>query len=593
MTQKTRDQIPAKWKWNLKDIFASKKALDACEKDILALADTLASLQGKVEKDPIKAVETSFKLSRAMGSYLTFSRMQQDQDGANTAYKAQMAKAEALMVKARAAGAYLEPELLQLSEEKLQALKVDPKHSQYSNFFHDLIRTRPHILPTEQEELLAKSGEVFATASRVFNVLNNVDLPLPETLDESGKTSKLTHASYGEKLRSKNREVRKEAFEGMMNAFGNFKGTLSSLYISSVKNDVLHAQLRHYGSARESSLSNHEIPLSVYDSLLKEAHKAFPVLDRYLRLRKKALKVDQLHLYDLYVPITEDFKMDIPYPEACKLVKKGLAPLGEDYGKLLDKAYKDNWIDVYETKGKRSGAYSWGTYDSHPYVLLNHTDSIDGAMTLAHELGHAMHSYHSNKAQPYEKAGYSLFAAEVASTCNEILVSRALQEEHKDDKQARLFFLTDLAEGFRTTFFRQTMFAEFEHEAHKLAEQGVALTDSNLSDLYEKLNKQYYGRECVIDPEIRHEWMRIPHFYRAFYVYQYATGFSAAVYLASRILKEGEKARSQYFDFLKSGGSVPPIDALKAAGADMSQPKVVRGAMKVFEETIVEMETLL
>lgn len=593
MEQKLRKDIPARWKWNLKHIFKDKKALDDCAKQMDELIAKMASFEGKVKENPIKAVKTSFALSRLVGSYFVYSRMQQDQDGANAGYKAQMAKAEAYAVKARAAGAFLEPELLKLPEKTLRGFMSDPDLSQYSVFFHDLIRQKPHILPPEQEQILAKSGEVFATASRTFNILNNVDLPLPDTLMEDGSKRRLTHADYGNRMRSADRAVRKDAFTGMMNAFGDFSGTLSTLYISSIKNDVLQAQLRHYESAREASLSQNEIPLSVYDSLLKEAHKAFPVLDRYLRLRKKALKLKDLHLYDLYVPITDDFTMDLPYPKASKLVKKGLAPLGEEYGKLLDRAFSENWIDVYETKGKRSGAYSWGTYDSHPYVLLNHTDSINGAMTLAHELGHAMHSYYSNQAQPYEKAGYSLFAAEVASTCNEVLLNHALQEEHKDNKQARLFFLTDLAEGFRTTFFRQTMFAEFEHLAHQMGEKGEALTDLNLSNLYEQLNKQYYGRECVIDPEIRHEWMRIPHFYRAFYVYQYATGYSAAVYLANRILTEGQKAKEQYFDFLKSGGSVTPIKALQAAGADMTKASVVRGAMKVFEETVAEMEALM
>ena len=593
MQQKTRADIPAKWRWNLNHIYPNKQALVQAEHQITALMADLAAMQGKAARSPVKAVAASFDLGRLMGSYLTFSRMQLDQDGANNAYKAQMAKAEALLTKVRAAGAYLEPELLELPEEKLKKLQEDPAHPQYAVYFKDLIRRRPHILPKEQEELLAKSGEVFATASRTFNVFNNVELPLPETLDEDGGRSRLTHATYGQKLRSKNREVRREAFQGMHKAFGDFSGMVSTLFISSLKHDTLQSQLRGYPSARAASLDANEIPLSVYDGLIKEAHRAFPALDRYLRLRKKALGLKELHLYDLYVPIAAEFEMEVSYPEAQKLVKNGLKPLGADYALLLDRAYKSNWIDVYETKGKRSGAYSWGTYDSHPYVLLNHTPTLDSAMTLAHELGHALHSFHSNQAQPYELAGYSLFAAEVASTCNEVLVSRALQQKYKDNKQARLFFLTDLAEGFRTTFFRQTMFAEFEREAHKLVEAGEALTDRSLSDLYEKLNTQFYGRECVIDPEIRHEWLRIPHFYRAFYVYQYATGFSAAVYLADRILRQGGPARDRYFNFLKAGGSVTPIEALQAAGADMTKPGVIRGAMKVFEETIAEMESLM
>jgi len=593
MGQKLRKDISPRWRWDLSHMFKNKQALEDCAKQMDAGIPELAALAGKVHEDPMKAVRASFALSRLAGNYFVYSRMQQDQDGSNSAYKAQMARAEAYAVKVRAAGAFLEPELLMLPESTLKRLMEDEELSEYSVFFHKLLRQKPHILPPEQEQILAKGGEVFATASRTFNILDNVDLPLPETLMEDGSKQRLTHADYGNRMRSHNRAVRRDAFTGMMNAYGDFKGTLSTLYISSVKNDVLQADLRHYASAREASLSQNDIPLSVYDSLLKEAHKAFPILDRYMRLRKKALGLDELHLYDLYVPITDSFQLDLPYQKAAKMVKDGLKPLGSEYQGLLERAFSERWIDVYETRGKRSGAYSWGTYDSHPYVLLNHTDSINGAMTLAHELGHAMHSYYSNQTQPYEKAQYSLFAAEVASTCNEVLFNHALQEEYRDNKQAQLFFLTDLAEGFRTTFFRQTMFAEFEHLAHQMAEKGEALTDLNLSNLYEQLNRQYYGRECVINPEIRHEWMRIPHFYRAFYVYQYATGYSAAVYLASRILKDGQKATDRYFDFLKSGGSTTPIKALQAAGADMTKPQVVRGAMKVFEETVARMEALM
>ncbi|HPA60053.1 MAG TPA: oligoendopeptidase F [Clostridia bacterium] len=593
MDIRTRKDIPARYRWDLSNQFKDKQALKACERQILDLIQSLSALRGKAAEDPAKAVTTYFSLSRLTGNYITFSRMQQDLDGTNNTYKEQMAKAEDLAVRARAAGAFLSPELLSLTQDHLISLRDSPAHPQYSVFFHNLIRQRQHILPPEQEELLAQAGEVFATAARTFNMFNNVDLPLPDTLNEDGTQSRLTHAGFNLKMRSRNRAVRKAAFEGMHQTFGKFSATLSTLYISSIKKDILQSRLRRYDSARAASLYAHEIPLSVYDGLLREAHKAFPVLDRYLRLRKKALGLEELHLYDLYVPIAEGFSMDLPYPEAAKLVKRGLKPLGAEYAKLLDHAYTQRWIDVYETRGKRSGAYSWGTYDSHPYVLLNHTDTIDGAMTLAHELGHAMHSFHSNQTQPYEKAGYSLFAAEVASTCNEVLVSRALQEEHRDNPQALVFFLTDLAEGFRTTFFRQTMFAEFEHEAYKLAEAGAALTDKALDELYLKLNTLYYGRECVIDPDIRHEWLRIPHFYRAFYVYQYATGFSAAVYLADRILREGDEAREKYFSFLKSGGSIPPIEALKNAGADMTRPGVIRGAMKVFEDTVAQLEKLI
>jgi len=589
----TRAQIPARFRWNLRHIFRDAAALKKGGEEISKAAERLAALRGAAPRDPLGAVRAYFELDRLLGEYYTYSHMLRDQDAGNDAHKAQMARADALLLKAREASAFLRPELLTLPEERLRALAGDAGHPQYSVFFGDLLREKPHVLPQAQEELLAQCSEVFGTAGKTYRLLNAVDLPLPRVPGEDGRETQMTHANYGPLIRSADRKVRKAAFQGMMTAYGDFANTLSSLYIGSVKNDVLQAKLRAYPSAREAFLSPNRIPVSVYDGLLKETARALPVLDRYLALRKKALKVDELHLYDLYTPIARDFSMALPYPKAFRLVKMGLAPLGGEYGEHLERAYRERWVDVFETPGKTPGAYSTSTFGSHPYVLLNHTDNLDGAMTLAHELGHAMHSLYSDREQPFEKSDYSLFAAEVASTCNEVLLNRALTEEYRDDREAKLYFLTSLAEHFRTTFFRQTLFAEFEKESHRLEEAGEALTEKRLSDLHLALNRKYYGRECEIDPEIRYEWLRIPHFYRAFYVYQYATGFSAAVFLADRIVKGGGTALSDYFRFLKSGGSLPPIEALRLAGADMEKPGVIRGAMKVFADTVTQMEALV
>ncbi len=588
-----RAGIPARYRWDLRHIFRDAAALKAGAREITSAADRLAAMKGKAASDPLAAAEAYFRLDRLLSEYYTYSHMQKDQDAGRDAYKVQMARADALLRKAREAFAFLRPELLTLPESRLRALAQDVIHPQYSVFFEDLLREKPHVLPLPQEELLAKCSEVFGTAHKTYSVLNAVDLPLPEVLGEDGQKVRMTHANYGPLIRSADRAVRKAAFLGMMKAYGGFANTLSSLYVGAVKNDVLQARLRGYPSAREASLFPNRIPVNVYDNLVKEAARALPALDRYLALRRRALKVDALHLYDLYPPISRDFSMALPYPEAFRLVKKGLAPLGPEYGECLARAYRERWVDVYETPGKTPGAYSTSTYGSHPYVLLNHTDTLDGAMTLAHELGHAMHSLFSDREQPYEKAGYSLFAAEVASTCNEVLLNQALTREYDKNKDAKLFFLTSLAEHFRTTFFRQTLFAEFEMESHRLEEAGEVLTEKRLSDLHLSLNTKYYGRECVINPEIQHEWLRIPHFYRAFYVYQYATGFSAAVFLADRIQKGGAPALSDYFRFLKSGGSLPPIEALRLAGADMEKPGVIRGAMKVFSDLVAQMEELV
>lgn len=587
-----RQDIPVKFRWNLKAIFKNNQEIAACEQEIKSAIRTMTSYKGKVAKQPFQAVKQHFALSRLVEQFYTYAKMQLDQDGSKPAYLSLMARADSLMVQAQTSMSFLAPELLSLPDEALAALKDDPKTPEYSVYFHRLMRRKPHVLSESEEGLLSQFGEVFSASSRAFNLLNNVDLPLPEISIGKEEKIKLTHAQYGILIRSADPAVRKAAFEGMMGAYGAFSSTISTLLISSIKNDVAQAKARKFKSAREASLFPNEIPEAVYDNLLKEAEKALPVLERYLALRKKALGLDELHLYDLYCPIAKDYELQLPFPKALQLVKDGLKPLGDEYQTLLNKASEERWMDVYESKGKRSGAYSWGTYDSHPYVLLNHTDDINGTMTLAHELGHSMHSYHSRKTQPYEKSGYSLFAAEVASTLNEMLLTRYLLASNQT-REAQLFFLTSLAEDFRTTFFRQTMFADFEFQSHQMEEKGEVLTEKGLSDLYLSLNQKYYGKQCVIDPLIRHEWLRIPHFYRAYYVYQYATGFSAAVFLSDRILKVGQPAISDYFRFLKAGGSLTPIASLQLAGADMSKPKVIRSAMKVFEDTVSKLESLI
>ena len=360
-----------------------------------------------------------------------------------------------------------------------------------------------------------------------------------------------------------------------------------------MKGDLFSARVRGFETAVEASLFPDEVPLSVYDNLISVIHESLPALNEYLALRKPAMGLDEVHLYDLYASMVDDFDMPLPYPDAYKLVMDGLSPMGEDYQKILKGAYEDGWIDVYSNKAKSNGAYSWGAYGVHPYVLLNHREDIDSAMTIAHEMGHAMHSFYSNAAQPAPKASYSLFAAEVASTCNEIILMTKLMERNAGNKKALAYLCNHLLEQFRTTVFRQTMFAEFERISHKMAEDGEALTKEALSKAYLELNQKYYGLHCQVDELIQVEWMRIPHFYRAFYVYKYATGFSAAVFLANRILTEGESAVKDYRKFLSAGGSLPPIEALKLAGVDMSSPEPIRSAMEVFKQTTKRLAQLL
>ena len=588
-----RKEMDPRWMWDLNDIIDGAEAFDALYQETEKEIEAWRQCQGHVKDDPRAAIRGHYAIEHKIERMFCYARMRQDEDGSDAAAQTLLARIQSLAVRASSAGAFLQPELLSLPTETLEALKSAPDFSEYSMFMENLLRDQPHTLPAEQEKLLAQVSEIAHAPSDIYTMLSDVDRPLPEVTDENGQASKLSSTVYMRMLRSRNREARKTAYENEMNAYGAFKQTFAATYRYNVKSDVAQARIRGFGSALEASLHPDRVPVKVYDSLLESVEDALPAMNRYLALRKRQLGLDEMHLYDLYVPIVDGFDMSLSYPEAFELVKRGLAPLGAHYQELLDEAYTGHWIDVYENKGKHTGAYSWGVYGSHPYVLLNHTDDLNGAMTLAHELGHAMHSWHSDHAQPYAKAGYSLFVAEVASTCNEMLLMRSLLGAYKDDPKARAFLLNQLLESFRTTVFRQTMFAAFEREAHRMEEEGVPLTAESLGEAHYKLNQKYYGGGCVIDDCVRYEWMRIPHFYRSFYVYKYATSFSAAVYISNRILTQGQPAVEDYMRFLSAGGSVPPVEALKLAGVDMEDPATVRDALKVFADTVEQLEALL
>ena len=590
---KPRNEMDARWQWHLEHIFATEEAYDQAFAQAKRQIEETRAFQGKVAQDPKGAIMAADALDCLLDRMAAYALMHKDEDGSDPVRQARAAKLESLLVEAQSAGAFLNPELLAMPEEQLQALARDPDFAAYSEMLRLMIRKKPHTLPADQEQLLAAAGEVMGVPGDVFGMFNNVDLPLPVIQDEEGKDVQLTHGNYGPFLRSRNRAVRKAAFEGMHNTFRKFGATMTAAYAGAVKTAVFMARARHYASARQASLAPVEIPEAVYDNLLAEVEAALPTLAEYMKLRKEKLGLEDMHLYDLYVPMIENYEMKMTYPEAFELVCEGLAPLGEDYIQTLREGYAGGWIDVYENKAKRSGAYSWGCYGVHPYVLLNHTDDLGGAMTLAHELGHSMHTYYSNQSQPYAKANYSLFVAEVASTCNEVLLVRHLMKKYQQDPKAAAYLCNVLLEEFRTTVFRQAMFAAFEKEAHALYERGEALTDEALSGMYLALNQKYYGSVCTVDPCIDAEWMRIPHFYTNFYVYQYATGFSAAVAIASRILREGEQAVRDYKKFLSAGCSVPPLEALKYAGVDMEKPDAVRDALRVFADTVEDMKKLL
>lgn len=584
-----RNEIEDRYKWDLTHIYASDEAWEKDYEEVMELAGSFGELDGHVAENPKKAIKEVNNLYERILPVYEYAFLRKETDNADSTAQALKDKAMRLYVTAMTNTAFLEPELLEMSEEELEKLSADPEMADYDAMLRRLLLGKPHTLPKEQERLIAMMGEVAEAPDNIFSALSDADMKFPPVHMPDGSEQELTEGNYSTFIRSDDREVRKQAFHNIMTTYGAFGNTIAGTYGASVKKDHFMAMSHHYASAREAAMKPLEIPESVYDNLIETVHEYIPVLQDYLRLRKELLKLDELHLYDLYTPIVKGFKMDLPYDKAFDLVLEGLKPMGEDYIAKLKEARDNRWIDVYPSMGKSSGAFSSGSLaEVHPYVLLNHNDNLDSAFTIAHELGHSMHSFYSNTAQPAPKRDYSLFVAEVASTCNEAVMQRYLMETMKEP-QAQAFLLNHLLEQFRTTVFRQTMFAEFEKISHEMAAQGIPLTKESMSDAYFKLNELYYGETCYMDPEIASEWMRIPHFYRAFYVYVYATGLCAAISLSEKILREGEPAVADYRKFLSAGCSVPPIDALKLAGIDMSKPEPVRQALEVFRDTVRRM----
>jgi len=584
-----RSEIEEKYKWDLTHIFPSDEAWEKAYNEAMAEVQGLSVLDGHVAEDPRKAIVTVQTVIDRIIPIYEYAFLRKETDNTDPAAQALKDRAMRLYVTAMTCGAFLEPELLAMPEENLRALAADPAMKDYDAMLRRLLLSKPHTLPKEQERLIAMMGEVAEAPESIFSALSDADMKFPPILMPDETEQELTEGNYSTFIRSDDREVRRQAFHNIMSTYESYGNTIAGTYSASVKKDQFMAVSHNYASAREAAMKPLEIPEEVYDNLIAVVHEYLPVLQDYLRLRKDLLQLDELHLYDLYTPIVKNFRMDLPYEKAFDLVLEGLKPMGGDYISKLKEARDNRWIDVFPSAGKSSGAFSAGIVrEAHPYVLLNHNDNLDSAFTIAHELGHSMHSFYSNTNQPAPKSDYSLFVAEVASTCNEAVMQRYLMST-MTEPAARAFLLNHLLEQFRTTVFRQTMFAEFEKTSHEMAAQGIPLTKESLSEVYFKLNGQYYGETCFMDPEIASEWMRIPHFYRAFYVYVYATGLCAAISLSERILEEGEGAVADYRKFLSAGCSVPPIEALKLAGIDMSKPEPIRRAMEVFKETVRKM----
>ncbi|MWC28897.1 oligoendopeptidase F [Paenibacillus sp. MMS18-CY102] len=588
-----RSETAAEHHWKLEDLFGDQASWDreyALAKEQIKKA---AEYEGKLA-DPaqLKACfELEDELSLHVERLYVFANMRHHEDTAEPTYQALSDKTKKLSVETGEALSYVTPEVLSLSDEQLDALINNSDLALYKKTLEEMRRQKAHILSKSEEALLAQVGSVTQAPNTIYSMLSNADLKFPKVKNEQGEEVELTQGRYIQFLESKNREVRENAFKAMYDTYNKLRNTTAATLNANVTKNVFYSRARKYPSSLEMSLFGDNIPKEVYTNLIDTIHKHLPLMYRYMELRKKLLGVDELHMYDLFAPLVDEFKMDITYDQAKATVKESLKPLGDAYLNVLQEGFDQGWIDVYENEGKRSGAYSWGAYGTHPYVLLNHKDNLNSMFTLTHEMGHAMHSYYSDTTQNYRDAQYTIFLAEVASTLNEALLMDYMLNKSTDPKE-KMYLLTYYADQFRTTVFRQTMFAEFEKIVHERTEAGESLTPQDLSKIYYDLNVLYYGKGMVVDKDIEVEWARIPHFYTSFYVYKYATGFSAATSFAKQILDEGAPAVERYLGFLKSGGSDYSINILKRAGVDMSTPEPIEQAMAVFEQLIEQMEEL-
>lgn len=587
-----RNDVPSHLKWNLSEIVDGEKGFTVIENKILSKLD-FTKFEGKLADENVllECLHYMDDLEIKLEILGVYAMMYRDVDTRNSDANALNSRVDNLFVKYSSAVSFVTPEITALPEEKLKAIIADERFKDYDYQLKQMLKSKPHVLSRDCENILSLGGQVFGGFQEIFTMINNADLAFPE-IEVNGEKIKLSHGMYSVCMDSKDRKVRETAFKAFYKAFRDVLNTITATYAGNVNKDVFLTKARKYNSCLERALENEDVPAEVYKNLLKYVNGALPTLHKYVKDRKETLGYDEMHMYDMYVSLVEDAELKLPYEEAFKLVKKGLAPLGEDYGKLLQKAHDEGWIDVEETEGKRSGAYSVGVYGiEHPYVLLNYQPTTHDVFTIAHELGHSMHSYKSDAAQPKSKADYKIFVAEVASTVNEVLLLKYLLKNSTDVKLKK-YLCSYYLEMIRTTIFRQTMFAEFEYIAHDSAEKGIPLTKDYLNGEYLKLNKKYYGDAVVSDDEIAYEWARIPHFYNSFYVYKYATGLISAISIAERIYSEGDKAVEDYFRFLSSGASDGPVELLKLAGVDLTKKDAYEAMVKSFETTLAEFESL-
>ena len=589
---KNRNEGSENLKWKTEHLFASQEEWDELYKNVESRID-FAKYEGKLgTAEGFKSCyDEMYSVIGDLEKLGIYASMRHDEDARVSEFNALMGRIDALEVKFSSAVAFVTPELTSLDEKLLLSYSENPELKDYDYEIKEIIKSKAHVLGKEAENVLAMGGQVFGSFTNIFGMLNNADLPFP-VITVDGKKVKVSHGMYGVLLQSSDRNVRKKAFKAFYNAYIGLINTISANYIANVNKDVYLAKARKYESCLEKALDGEDVSPKVYENLIKSVNKGLKTMHAYVAERKKVLGVNQMHMYDIYTPLVEDADLKLDYEQAFLTVKEGLKPLGEEYGKLLQRAHDEGWIDVEETEGKRSGAYSISVYKApHPYVLLNYQPTTGDVFTIAHELGHAMHSYFSTENQPQAKASYRIFVAEVASTVNEVLLLKYMLKNTQDNKLKKylLNYYMDMIKG---TLFRQTQFAEFEQIAHGKVESGEPLTTDSLCKAYLELNKKYYGRSVVSDPEIAYEWARIPHFYRAFYVYKYATGITSAISIAERIYNEGQPAVDDYFKFLSSGGSDSPVELLKLAGVDLTKKDAFETAMKSFADALEQFKAI-
>lgn len=590
-----RDEIPESDKWRIDKIYETPAKWNEELNKLKEEAPKLKDFEGKLgNKEDLKAfLLLNEKLSRKLGKLYVYAHMRSHEDTSNPEMQSLVNKIDPYSAEFSSYTAYFVPEILSLKEGTIENfINEDKDLKQYKIYFEMILNEKPHILSKEVESVLASVSDCLGAPESIYSMLTNSDMTFGEIVDESGRKVELTEGNYISFIKSKDRKVREAAFKLLFGTYKKYENTLATSLTSSIKNFVFESKTRKYNSSLEASLKPNNIPVEVYYNALKTVDENMDALHRYVRIKKKLLNLEEIHMYDLYVPVIECKKEHLEYKDAISLVEEGLKPLGKEYLDIFNEGINEGWIDVYENKGKRSGAYSWGSYDTMPYVLLNYNYELNDASTLAHEMGHSIHSYYTRKTQPYIYGDYSLFCAEVASTTNEILLIHHLIEK-ETDKNKKLYLINQELEQIRTTVFRQLMFAEFELKTHEAIENGESLTSEVLCKMWKDINIKYFGEDMNVDEEISIEWARIPHFYSDFYVYQYATGYAAASSFANSIISKGEEAVEKYKGFLKAGGSMYPIDTLKMAGVDMTTSKPLKDTLDRFNELLDMLEEII